>query len=252
MRNDNDNNKKNIRLFLFLVNMQQQQEPSLAPVVTVPLERIVVGSTTGSQIGALMAAKHLGLKIGGFVHQTSEKASTYGLDSQYAQETFDETRRAMVDKKNVDQCDALLAFRMAGEACFNSGTPKLINYALTGNYADLPERLATPHGMVECPSGRKPVIVLWEITEDSVPYLALQLRQFLLEKQVRSLAVCGPYHSTSAPCLAAYVRDVIIVAATVEKPWLNHQEFMAAYPPTKSEQVPTPSAYRPLHAYPCR
>lgn len=177
--------------------------------------RIVAGSQTGADRAALRAARAAGLSTAGVAPQgfRTERGPAPELSEQFGLVACD-GGHAAADRANVAMSDALLAFRcrvpQTGRGC-----EMTVNYARRGKYAHVPLEWPPAHvTSQQLRPAAKPVLVMWDLSEDNAQAAAAELAAFLEEHRVRSLMVSGPCESTN-PAAARAIEAMLTGALSV-------------------------------------
>jgi hypothetical protein len=170
--------------------------------------RVISGGQTGADVAALRAAKRLGLRTGGtappkFMTSCGVNADlrdVYGL-VEYSEPTTSLAQAYVArSKRNVDDSDAMVAFRLGRSA----GTDKTIGYAMTGRWAAAAVSYAG--GATEPPATYRPVLVL---TSLAVPGAAESIRAFVKRHRIGTLNVCGHRAWAALPNFESLVEEIV-------------------------------------------
>ena len=179
---------------------------------------IVSGSQCGVDHGSHLAARELGIEIGGYAPQGywTEKGAnlelkTWGL-KDYPTRGYDAR-----DKANVDLCDIVIAFRLNIPKT-GRGTCKTYNYAFKGKYEDSvrPSFSDAKNGVFEMRNVEniksKPVLILWDPMTHSAQYVAT-IKEFLHRNTVTGKKInvlfSGPCESTQ-PGIENCIKTILI------------------------------------------
>lgn len=168
------------------------------------LQKIISGGQTGADQAALEAAELLGIPTGGFAppnYMTSDGPNWALRDRFHLEEmrpprnTPDTVAYVQRSKKNVDEADATLAFRLQASA----GTDKTIGYCKTGFWGPSPTWPPVTH---------RPCLVVRSLGADEETHQKNieAIRKFLRENRVRTLNVCG--HRAAPPTCPQYTSRI--------------------------------------------
>lgn len=144
------------------------------------LVKIISGGQTGADSAGLEAAKHLGLKTGGFAPHgyMTEDGPNPKLGTEYGLEEMPKTTYYQMyperSRKNVDESDGTVAFRF----CNSVGTDKTIGYCRTGEWRYYTRSVSDPH---------RPLIIITSFTEAQKE----RFQRWLVDKQISVLNVAG-------------------------------------------------------------
>lgn len=188
---------------------------------TVQLTKIISGGQTGADIAALKAARQVGLSTGGWAprgFQTNLGPDPTLGTKYFLREIVQDSKTPRVadyvtrSKKNVDDSDATLAFRLH----FSVGTDKTIGYCVTHKWTTVYDRFAFSRGFIV---QHRPVLILSDAVsldkhQDEVirERDAKQLREFLIEHNVKTLNVAGHREDPRDPTWEKRVFDFLVFA----------------------------------------
>jgi hypothetical protein len=149
---------------------------------------VISGGQTGADLGALIGAKSVGIKTGGFVRANAVGHTAHHYDLV---EVADLSHTAR-DKKNVDAADLVVAF-LIDKPMTGRGTRNTIKYALGGTeYRGIAEDSGALLSGDKCD-----VVVFWDATDDKVQAMAANLNEILHANTFKTIMFCGPIESTS-------------------------------------------------------
>lgn len=169
------------------------------------LKKIISGGQTGADRAGLEAAKELGLETGGtappnfFTTKGKDPmlGSVFGLKQMKSTGVLarDLTERT---KKNVDDSDATIAFRLYE----SPGTDKTIGYCKTGRWTSKTDSL-TLH---------RPVLIITSLSEKKKGRNIERIQKFIKKNNVKILNVAGHRASDEFPSLEHDIKDLLICA----------------------------------------
>lgn len=152
---------------------------------------IISAGVAGADMGALLAAKELKIGIMGYANKEYKTESGPNLELiDFGLLENDKPSYASTDRKNVDLSEALLAFRYSIPNT-GRGTECTVSYALTKKYK---HTQLTPNDTFI--QGKKPVYVIWNLSENNIKEYAELLREFIKTNNITKLMVSGPCEST--------------------------------------------------------
>ncbi len=171
--------------------------------------KIISGGQTGADIAALRAASKLGLPTGGYSTPTLIKNFNLG---QYGVVPFAISGRAVShaellvgrSKKNVDVCDAVVAFRPGP----STGTDRTIAYALSKRWKEfVPPKMDKNFTLS---TSYKPVFLVTHLND--VDVCADGIAEFIKTTKATTVNVCGPREFPSIPDYEQRVETILRIA----------------------------------------
>jgi hypothetical protein len=144
------------------------------------LVKIISGGQTGADRAGLEAAKHLGLKTGGFAPHgyMTEDGPKPDLGTEYGLEEMPKTTFQQMyparSRKNVDESDGTVAFRLYASV----GTDKTIGYCRTGEWRYYTRSVSDPH---------RPVLIVTSFSQAQND----RFRRWMVDKRISVLNVAG-------------------------------------------------------------
>lgn len=187
----------------------------------VQLKKIISGGQTGADQAALRAAQHVGLSTGGWAPRgfftSNGPDPTLGTKYCLQEIELDAKTPRVADyvarsKKNVDDSDATLAFRLR----FSAGTDKTIGYCVTRKWTTIYDRFAFSRGLID---QHRPVLVLSHAVSLDKHQNEIvrqrdikELREFLIEHNVQTLNVAGHRDDPLDPTWEKRVFDFLVAA----------------------------------------
>ncbi len=191
-----------------------------------PTYKIISGHQTGVDMAATLAARELGLEIGGYAPQGywTEKGVNLEL-KEWGLKDFHVRGYDQRDKANVDMCDLVIAFRL-NKPKTGRGTTKTMNYAYLGSYTDSKYPTFTdaqPDGSIELlptQSTNKPVLLLWDpMTHPNHSNYSTLIANFVNKHSIANksnplvVLFSGPCEST-CPGIQEYIKVIFKQALT--------------------------------------
>ena len=167
---------------------------------------IISGGSTGADTGAIMAAKKLGVKSVGFIHTNCPDFIKKLYDEYNV--TKSHSHKNML---NVNITDVLIALRIRKPKT-GKGTEKTINYAICSKYEHI--ELNHEENIVEI-NGVKPIIVLWDLTNDNLEQYILSVTKFLIKHKPSKIMISGP--TTETYDCEELIKNLLICSTTVYK-----------------------------------
>lgn len=185
------------------------------------LQRVISGGQTGADLGALEAAKEVGVETGGWtvpILTPLHNDKAYGLT--LINQTGGGGRRTVAEgliersKRNVDMADGTIIFRM----CSSIGTDKTIAYCAKGRWpvGPPPPLLTIPDKLTTCVERRqyRRHMIVTDMPQDREEEVADAIVDFLRVNHVRILNVAGHRDDATAgmPNFQGRVRRVLVLA----------------------------------------
>lgn len=176
---------------------------------------IISGGQTGADQAGIYAALQLGLKINGYapLNYWTENGSNYDLKKYGLMESKMKGYEDR-DKKNVDMCDIVIAFRL-NKPKTGRGTTQTFNYAAYGAYKNsITPVFEAITGITELKynTGYKPVLVIWDVNIHTQKHSFSQaIKQFISKhnKDNLKILITGPCEST-LPGIQSCITNLLI------------------------------------------
>eukprot|EP01012_Entosiphon_sulcatum_P015082 TRINITY_DN20098_c0_g1_i2.p1 TRINITY_DN20098_c0_g1~~TRINITY_DN20098_c0_g1_i2.p1 ORF type:complete len:185 (+),score=17.12 TRINITY_DN20098_c0_g1_i2:29-583(+) len=157
----------------------------------------ISGGQSGVDRALLIAAKRVGIPTGGYLPAGLVTEDNVGPKKEFGLLESEGSYKHR-DCQNVDWTDALVALRLT-RPLTGRGTEKTVQYALTGRYKHIPLE-PPPEGTVGAfeviRTGKKPVLVLWDVTENSLVQHVPVIKAFLEEFKPKTLMASGSTERT--------------------------------------------------------
>lgn len=175
------------------------------------VKAIVSGGQTGADEAGLLAAKILGLETKGFMPKGYARDDGKGIEiaQEYGLQES-EGGYATRDRQNVAISDAVIGFLLT-KPNTGKGTTTALRYALEGNQEYIPFDVLSK----SYKSDRKPVLVMYDVSQTNVEESADLIRTFIDTHRPQNLMISGPTANTF-PDGTQLFRDVLVKALTVK------------------------------------
>ena len=177
---------------------------------------IISGGSPGIDTAALVVAKKLNLSIDGYTPKNywSGGKCNYELRTIYGLKEVQSNGHKEKEEKNINLCDGLLAFRFRIPNT-GRGTESTINCALYGEYKhSIFSQDADIVLFDDIKSYKKPVILLWDISDDKFELYGDTVIKFIKKHNIKKLMVSGSTDNSLEPLICKFMEHILKIIIT--------------------------------------